>query len=150
MAAPRKHGAQLPTSKINRLFRPFLSKITALTHLFPTSPTSPGSSSRSLPGSTSSRTYSRRTKPEPTQWTGTSKGLPVFEKGKKMRRSPPIPIPRELLPIASPASRLKGALKAGISMNENCHPSLPKGVELDELSYVNSCFSWIGRVEYLY
>ncbi|CDZ97351.1 hypothetical protein [Phaffia rhodozyma] len=114
MGSSRKRSLTLPTSKINRLFRPFLSKISHLLALYPTS-APPSPSLRATLGPTSTKTYSRsvKTEPTPSVWTGTATGLPIFQP-------------------ASPASRAKGAAKGVVQAAH--HPGVPSGVDIDELS----------------
>ena len=121
---PSQGPLPIPTSRISRLFRPYLTKLASLESLFSSAP------SFVAPIATRSmRTYSKAD--QASQYTGLAKGLPVFEQGKRMKRATARAIPKELLPVPPPLDlkrRLKEKAPPGSKL-----PQLPN-VEMVEVS----------------
>lgn len=128
----------LPTSRIHRLFRPFLSKLSTVQALFPTPSSSVYSSQQQqtlVAAPSSRRTYSRKGNGNLKlgETAGHARGLPTYRAGAGMKRTAPRGIPREL--VAVPQSRgsqlmVRPSGKNGANLP---FPQLP-GVELAEVS----------------
>ncbi|KAL7415942.1 hypothetical protein BDY24DRAFT_380582 [Mrakia frigida] len=117
----------LPTSRISRLFRPFLTKLASLDSLFlnsaPTVP--PPMATRST------RTYSKNDAAKSGDYSGSAKGLPVFERGKKFKRATPRSMPKELIAIPPPSGNKQRPTEKAISNSRL--PQLPS-IEMAEVS----------------
>lgn len=126
---PSSVSLPLPTSRISRLFRPFLTKLASLDALFLTS-----SSSSLLPPpiATRTRTYSKHDAAKSGDYTGLAKGLPQFERGRKFKRATPRGMPKELTPIPPHATNKTRTKDKGGVANARL-PQLPM-VEMAEVS----------------
>lgn len=117
----------LPTSRISRLFRPFLTKLASLDSLFLNSApiVPPPMATRST------RTYSKNDAAKSGDYSGSAKGLPVFERGKKFKRATPRSMPKELIAIPPPSGNKQRPTEKAISNSRL--PQLPS-IEMAEVS----------------